>query len=74
LNDAENLAKVDFLTSLPLQSSVAPMRRSVVAHAYIVTLTIAGRRVVYLENAFQEISETGLVGIDIISIASACVP
>jgi hypothetical protein len=46
----------------------------VVAHAYIVTLTIAGRRVVYLENAFQEISETGLVGIDIISIASACVP
>jgi hypothetical protein len=28
------------------------------------TLTIAGRRVVYLEKEFQQISETGLVGIE----------
>jgi hypothetical protein len=38
--------------------------RRAVAHAYIVTLTIAGRRVMYLEKEFQEISETGLVGIE----------
>src|SRR5258708_24198615 len=38
--------------------------RRAVAHAYIVTLTIAGRRVVYLEKEFQQISETGLVGIE----------
>ena len=33
-NDAENLAKVDFLTALPLQSSVAPIRRSVVGFVW----------------------------------------
>ena len=38
--------------------------RRAVAHSYIVTLTIAGRRVVYLEKEFQEISEAGFVGIE----------
>jgi hypothetical protein len=38
--------------------------RRAVAHAYIVTLTIAGRRVVYLKKEFQEIAETDLVGIE----------
>ena len=38
--------------------------RRAVARAYIVTLTIVGRRVVYLKKEFQQISETGLVGIE----------
>ena len=38
--------------------------RRAVARSNIVTLTIGGRRVVYLEKEFQEISETGLVGIE----------
>jgi len=48
--------------------------RRAVAHANIVTLTIAGRRIVYLEKKFQEVRKLVLSGSYMISIASACVP
>ena len=38
--------------------------RRAVARSNIVTLTIGGRRVVYLEKEFQEISEAGFIGIE----------